>query len=248
MSRGYQLNYSEINSDMLNYENRLVKARKIAAVLMNERDDLGKLSCLDIGCSGGIITHHLSKYTGTIVGVDIDQKAVDKANQQFRSDNCRFQYADSMHLPFADSSFDVVICNHIYEHVPDSQQLMNEIYRVLKKGGICYFGAGNRFMIKENHYKLYFLSWLPQKMADFYIKTFRNIDHYYEKHLSYNGLKKLVSKFDIHDYTESIIMEPDRFHESDRLLFKILRGMPGFLRKPLIKGFTQTFIWVIIKN
>jgi len=248
MSRGYQYNYSDINSDMLNYENRIVKAKKIAAVLMKECNDLGSLSCLDIGCSGGIITHHLSSYMGNIIGIDIDQKAIETANQKFRSSNCQFIYGDSMNLPFDDFSFDIVICNHIYEHVPDSQRLINEIYRVLKKNGVCYFGAGNKYMIKENHYKLYFLSWLPQKYADLYIKKCRNINHYYEKHLSYNGLKKLVAKFEIKDYTEKIILEPYKYHESDRLMFRTLRMLPGPVRRCLIKAFTQTFIWVIKKN
>ena len=248
MNRGYQLNYSDINSDMLDYENRLVKAKKIAAVLRNEFNDLGSLTCLDIGCSGGIIAHYLSRNVANITGIDIDQKAIEKANLQFSSDNCKFLYADSMNLPFDDSSFDIVICNHVYEHVPDANRLMDEIYRVLKKSGVCYFGAGNKYMIKEVHYKLYFLSWFPQKLADYYLKKFRNIDHYYEKHLSYYGLKKLVSKFSIRDYTENIILEPSQFHESNRLEFKVLRMMPGPLRRFLIRSLTQNFIWILRKK
>lgn len=233
---------------MLNYESRIIKAKKIVAVLKSEREDLSGLSCLDIGCSGGIITHYLSKHVGNIIGVDIDENAIAKANQQYSGNNCKFLYADSMNLPFEDASFDIVICNHIYEHVPDSTKLVKEIHRVLKKGGICYFAAGNKYMIKENHYKLYFLSWLPQKLADLYIKKFRNIEHYYEKHLSYRGLKKLVSDFEISDYTEKIILEPDNYNESDRFSFRLLRKFPKFIRSFLIKALTQTFVWVIKKQ
>lgn len=42
---------------------------------------------------------------------------------------------DVMDMPFEDASFDVVLCNHVLEHVGDDRQAMREIYRVLKPGG-----------------------------------------------------------------------------------------------------------------
>lgn len=43
--------------------------------------------------------------------------------------------ADITHIPFADDSFDVVLCNHVLEHVLDDRRAMRELYRVLKPGG-----------------------------------------------------------------------------------------------------------------
>ncbi|WP_026914371.1 class I SAM-dependent methyltransferase [Christiangramia portivictoriae] len=43
--------------------------------------------------------------------------------------------ADICHLPFANSSFDFILCNHVLEHIPDDAKAMNELYRVLKPGG-----------------------------------------------------------------------------------------------------------------
>jgi len=43
--------------------------------------------------------------------------------------------ADICDLPFDDDSFDVVLCNHVLEHIPDDTQAMKEIFRILKKGG-----------------------------------------------------------------------------------------------------------------
>ncbi|MEO0572117.1 MAG: methyltransferase domain-containing protein [Bacteroidota bacterium] len=43
--------------------------------------------------------------------------------------------ADICNLPFEDCSFDVILCNHVLEHIPNDQKAMAELYRVLKKGG-----------------------------------------------------------------------------------------------------------------
>jgi len=42
---------------------------------------------------------------------------------------------DIQDMPFPGNEFDVVICNHVLEHVPDDRKAMREIFRVLKKGG-----------------------------------------------------------------------------------------------------------------
>lgn len=43
--------------------------------------------------------------------------------------------ADILDLPFPDESFDVVICNHVLEHIEDDSKAMSELYRVMKPGG-----------------------------------------------------------------------------------------------------------------
>ncbi|MFV0248809.1 MAG: class I SAM-dependent methyltransferase [Tenacibaculum sp.] len=47
--------------------------------------------------------------------------------------------ADICNLPFADSSFDVIFCNHVLEHIPNDTKAMQELFRVLKKGGFGIF-------------------------------------------------------------------------------------------------------------
>ena len=43
--------------------------------------------------------------------------------------------ADICQLPFADNSYDVILCNHVLEHIPDDTKAMQELYRVLKPNG-----------------------------------------------------------------------------------------------------------------
>ncbi len=43
--------------------------------------------------------------------------------------------ADICNLPFEDNSFDVILCNHVLEHIPDDTKAISELFRVMKPGG-----------------------------------------------------------------------------------------------------------------
>ncbi|MGZ0016323.1 class I SAM-dependent methyltransferase [Yeosuana sp. AK3] len=47
--------------------------------------------------------------------------------------------ADICNLPFSENEFDVILCNHVLEHIPDDTKAMQELYRVLKPGGFGVF-------------------------------------------------------------------------------------------------------------
>lgn len=47
--------------------------------------------------------------------------------------------ADICNLPFRDNSYDVILCNHVLEHIPDDTKAMQELHRVLKPGGMGIF-------------------------------------------------------------------------------------------------------------
>jgi hypothetical protein len=47
--------------------------------------------------------------------------------------------ADICNLPFQDNSYDIIFCNHVLEHIPDDTKAMQELYRVLKPGGMGIF-------------------------------------------------------------------------------------------------------------
>jgi SAM-dependent methyltransferase len=49
--------------------------------------------------------------------------------------NVKIKKADITGIPFEENYFDVIVCNHVLEHIPDDALAMSELYRVLKKGG-----------------------------------------------------------------------------------------------------------------
>ncbi|MFL6592998.1 MAG: class I SAM-dependent methyltransferase [Luteimonas sp.] len=210
--RGYQLDFARTHPAMYDPAGRERKADTIVAVLSDALGPrLAHARGLNIGCSTGLMDSHVAPSMGHLTGIDIDEAAVEFAQQTHASDKLDFRLGDAMSLDFPDASFDVVLCSQVYEHVPDPQRLMTEIERVLAPGGVCYLSATNRWCVVEQHYFLPFLSWLPQRWADAYLRATGKGDHYYERHLGHGRLRKLVRAFAVDDYTGRLVREPDRF-------------------------------------
>jgi len=213
MSRDYQLNYSLQKPPLFNVTLRERKARTITLVCRDylKTDDLSALSLLDVGSSSGIIDNYLADHFGQVTGIDIDEAGMQHARSTFTKPNLQFKQDDAMQLDMAEASVDVVVCSHVYEHVPDAHTMFREIHRVLRPGGFCYFSGQNRLMIQEPHYKLPFLSLLPRPLAHYYMRLAGKGRYYHEKHVSYWALKKMVADFAIVDYSWRVIAEPHRF-------------------------------------
>lgn len=245
--RGYQHGFSEIYGDAsYNAANRIRKAETLLAILREECDgDLADKRLLDIGASTGYIAEHLAAQVGQVTGLDIDAGAIRHAQDTFSRENLEFRVGDAMQTGCADSSVDIVVCTHIYEHVPDDTRMMSEIRRVLAPGGLCYFTAGNRYQLIEPHYRLPFLSVMPRSLADRYLRLLGRGEKYYEKHRSYRELRDLVRDFDVRDYTLKAIVEPVRY----RTAYMV---PPGSLKQRLAAfivrrfyGLCPTYIWVL---
>ena len=59
---------------------------------------------------------------------------------------------DITNITFDDNSFDLIMCTHVLEHIPDDRKAMRELYRVLKKGGLAFLNVPlfNRAKTLEN--------------------------------------------------------------------------------------------------
>jgi ubiquinone/menaquinone biosynthesis C-methylase UbiE len=246
--RGYQLHLSRGDTVLKDRQGRGQKFLKILSVLKDFHPEIQTLTCLDIGCSSGVITSFMERHVSRMIGLDIDQEAVRQARAYGASARVEFLIGDAMAIPLRSDAIDLVVCNHIYEHVPSAGQLMEEIHRVLKKGGFCYFAAGNKRMIMEGHYRLPFLSWLPKPVAHIYLRLFRRGTFYYEEHFSLQRLKELVRKFELHDYTLPIIQNPGRFAASDLLDAKTVSYR--FIRwsAPFLYRWIPTYVWILKKT
>jgi SAM-dependent methyltransferase len=148
---------------------RLPKAEKIAILAGLRPFAERRLRLLEIGTGSGAIAH----YFATRRGFDCEVDAVDVVDQRQVEDGYRFQTVAGVELPFGDESFDVVISNHVIEHVGgagDQRSHLREIARVLRPQGIAYLATPNRWQPVELHYRLAFLSWLPKGWRSGYLR------------------------------------------------------------------------------
>jgi len=238
-----QLAYSELMDKMLDEEHRRTKARKILSVLRHflGRPDLDGLTVADIGCSAGFIADELAAAGATTVGIDIDVPGLAAAQRRFGA-RVRFLCAAGERMPLPDKSLDVVVFNHIYEHVVDPDAVIADIRRVLKPGGVAYLGLGNKHQIMEPHYSLPFLSWLPQGAADRYVRRFGKAEEYYESYRTRSGLRRMLAGFTVWDYTLPVIRDPQAFHSGDNV-----NPVAARIPAPLLEAampIIPTFIWV----
>lgn len=246
----YQRHFSQIfPAAVYSVEGRERKARTILAVLKDFiKADLKTLKLLDIGSSTGIIAHCLSDCFGKVVGIDVDPSAITFALKNFKKDNLEFALADAMDLAFYDHSFDVLICAHIYEHVPDAERLMDEIYRVLKPGGVCYFAACNRLSIREPHYNLPFLSMLPKRLSHLYLRLAGKGKVYGENLLTYRKICGLVKRFLVIDYTRRIVESPRMFYADYMIREGTFRFRLANFMLRYAYGICPTYIWLLLKS
>lgn len=93
----------------------------------------------DIGCGSGEITSRLAaRYPqAELVGVDILQSSVAYARKRYAnlSPRVRFEQGDAFELAFADAQFDLVVCRHMTQAVPEPQRVLSELHRVCRPGG-----------------------------------------------------------------------------------------------------------------
>lgn len=154
---------------VLDLPSRRLKALKIER-LLNLDSSQNPIKLLEIGTGSGGIAHYFAHHHFLQCEVD----AVDVNDQRLLSDGYTFHQVKDTSLPFPDDYFDVVITNHVIEHVGDKEAQLHhlqEIHRVMSPRGKGYLAVPNRWMLIEPHYRLAFLSWLPTAMRTPYLRV-----------------------------------------------------------------------------
>jgi len=106
---------------------------------------------LDLGCGAGRTTINLFKAGfKNIIGLDISSPLIDYANDYINKNNLDIEFikGDATDLPYADNSFDTVIFSYNgMQCIPGKKNrdnVLKEVYRVLKPNGLYIFTAHNR--------------------------------------------------------------------------------------------------------
>ena len=156
---------------------------------------------LDVGCQRGGLIDQITEETGlNWIGIDpvLEESSVTAKGAPIgpgRSDN----------IPYPDAHFDAEILANVFEHIlPDARQKsFDEMWRVLKPGGIVAGQIPNPYFPIESHSRLPFMGYLPLGLQrrywrlsrvpwehDFFVVTMRHLQH----HARASGFRVLYSK------------------------------------------------------
>lgn len=223
---------------------RKLKAFKIERLLnLQNKPNSAPLQMLEVGCgSGGI-----SDYFATHPSLKCEVHAVDVNDNRKISASYQFQLVDSVVLPFQSKQFDVVITNHVIEHVGDTTaqiKHLQEVQRVLNEDGVVYLAVPNRWMLTEPHYKLRFLSWLPHSWRTPYLKWRGKGEFYDCEPLAMAELEKMLTlcNYQWENICIDALRETLNIEHPNAFITGLVKAMPDAVFRPL-KPIIPTLIY-----
>lgn len=111
------------------------------------RTSLSGARVLDVGCGGGILSEALADEGAHVTGIDMGEAPLRAARRHLEETGSRIDYLRTTVERLADmapSSFDVVTCMELLEHVPRPASAVRACGRLVKPGGDVFFATINR--------------------------------------------------------------------------------------------------------
>ena len=131
---------------------------------------------LEIGSGLGNLLNYLLDQGYDIQGTEIDPEYIDKSYKLYGK--LPISLVASEILPFDDKSFDIVMSFDVFEHIPDSDNHLKEVKRVLKDGGYYLLQTPNKYTSKP-----------------FELIRHKKLSAWNDDHISLHGYKELIRRF-----------------------------------------------------
>jgi len=103
----------------------------------------GGKKLLDVGCGAAIVSKKMVERDFNVFGVDFSSEVIKIARQYCPEADFKKSY--TYKLPFPDEMFDIVICLGVFQTIIEPEKALDEMTRVLKKGGVIIIRTLNSF-------------------------------------------------------------------------------------------------------
>ncbi|MCB1735439.1 MAG: methyltransferase domain-containing protein [Gammaproteobacteria bacterium] len=120
---------------------RMVTAMEMATLLPH----IAGKRTLEIGCGTGLILAQVARHSALSWGIDLSSGMLEEAREK----GLNVKENNAREIDFPDASFDVVYSFKVLAHIPDIDEVINEIHRVLTPSGRVVLEFYNPFSIKH---------------------------------------------------------------------------------------------------
>ena len=166
--------------------------------IVNFKNPLNKLSLLDIGCGGGLLSEPMRRLGAKVTGIDATRKNINIAKIHAKKNKLKINYltASPEKLKIK-KKFDIILCMEIIEHVSDLNYFIKSCSKLLKKNGVMFVATINR-TIKSYLFAVvgaeYILKWLPIGTHDWnlFVKPDELIKTSIKYNLKLNGIHGMI--------------------------------------------------------
>ena len=170
-------------------------------------NDLQGKSVLEIGCGAGLITSHITKAGAHLTAIDLTDQAIEITKARFDLENLSadIKQMNAEKMEFENDTFDLVISWGVIHHSGNMQNIIDEIYRVLKPGGKVYLMIYNKNSIRSIIYAYFWLGVVRAKLITLNVKEIisKITDGYIARHLSEVEFNKMATMFKSIEYSYS---------------------------------------------
>lgn len=209
-----------------------------------------ELAVLDVGCGYGHTAVELSRHCRHVVGIDSSASLIAEASRlakQHRIGNVEFR-RQSIYDCSDRNRFDLVILDNVLEHLPDQARAFQVIDDGLRPGGVLFILVPNKLWPIEVHYDLPFLSYLPLRLANCYLRiTGRGNDYrdasYAPTYFSLNRLLRARPGWTFHYVLPSDVSLATH---GDSWLYRV--GVAAIRRHPWLWAISKALMVVSVKE
>ncbi|MCR4314956.1 MAG: methyltransferase domain-containing protein [Planctomycetes bacterium] len=241
---GYRSSFAV--TDRSSRERKAIRTRRMIelyfSISSGNLENLKSMTALEIGTGSGEMSRIFATWFEKFVTFDYMDFVVDSDTRDALQGVCL--RADANRLPFRDESFDVVLFQHVIEHMV-MREFPEELYRVLRPGGFCLLASPNRVnpICEVSHQSVFAYYYLPKFVRSWLLKRKGAI----EENVSvpvWGDILRTFKRFEITDITWKVLRNW-KYVNSGGVKAKALSFVAKFCPKWLLRTVSPTQLAIL---